>query len=361
MTLAGLTGQVLLAVAAGFIVGMGCARSPRARSSHRCRRCSPNSSGAVAGVVGGVGTVGGIVYPLVYAAPMMPSLHTGYSRRRGHDDPHPVAVRVGLPAARSPNGRPKTAFWPRAAERYLRGTDRRLSAEKPSLTGPREPDGLLARSLLSAGMTAVTLGPEGTYSHRATNAIADGDEIDFRQSVTAIVDARRRGRIRPRRHSHREQHRGLRDGEPRRHRGLRHRRRPRDRHADPPRPARAGPRSSTPSPATRRRWRSVAPTSSASTPTPRSRPSRAPLRASTSPATIPRSQVSATRPSAATNSRCWPRTFRTRTRTQRAWRSHPLRSARRAAARPRWWSTRTRTIPVCCSSCSSRSPIETST
>jgi len=38
-------------------------------------------------------------------------------------------------------------------------------------------------------MTAVTLGPEGTYSHRATNAIADGDEIDFRQSVTAIVDA----------------------------------------------------------------------------------------------------------------------------------------------------------------------------
>ncbi|MFC6765594.1 prephenate dehydratase domain-containing protein, partial [Natrinema soli] len=38
-------------------------------------------------------------------------------------------------------------------------------------------------------MTAVTLGPEGTYSHRATSAIADGDEIDFRQSVTAIVDA----------------------------------------------------------------------------------------------------------------------------------------------------------------------------
>ncbi|WIV68375.1 prephenate dehydratase [Natrialbaceae archaeon AArc-T1-2] len=36
-------------------------------------------------------------------------------------------------------------------------------------------------------MTAVTLGPEGTYSHRAARAI--GDEIDFRQSVTAIVDA----------------------------------------------------------------------------------------------------------------------------------------------------------------------------
>ncbi|SEW28111.1 prephenate dehydratase [Natrinema salifodinae] len=38
-------------------------------------------------------------------------------------------------------------------------------------------------------MAAVTLGPEGTYSHRATSAIADDDEIDFRQSVTAIVDA----------------------------------------------------------------------------------------------------------------------------------------------------------------------------
>ncbi|AXR79707.1 prephenate dehydratase [Natrarchaeobaculum sulfurireducens] len=38
-------------------------------------------------------------------------------------------------------------------------------------------------------MAAVTLGPEGTYSHRATRAIADGDEIAFRQSVTAIVDA----------------------------------------------------------------------------------------------------------------------------------------------------------------------------
>ncbi|WP_226039677.1 prephenate dehydratase [Natrinema sp. DC36] len=38
-------------------------------------------------------------------------------------------------------------------------------------------------------MTAVTLGPEGTYSHRATSAIADDGDIDFRQSVTAIVDA----------------------------------------------------------------------------------------------------------------------------------------------------------------------------
>ncbi|RQG94523.1 prephenate dehydratase [Natrarchaeobius oligotrophus] len=36
-------------------------------------------------------------------------------------------------------------------------------------------------------MTTVTLGPEGTYSHRAAQAI--DDEIDFRQSVTSIVDA----------------------------------------------------------------------------------------------------------------------------------------------------------------------------
>ncbi|GAB3678156.1 prephenate dehydratase [Halopiger thermotolerans] len=38
-------------------------------------------------------------------------------------------------------------------------------------------------------MNAVTLGPEGTYSHRATTAVADDGAIDFRQSVTAIVDA----------------------------------------------------------------------------------------------------------------------------------------------------------------------------
>jgi len=38
-------------------------------------------------------------------------------------------------------------------------------------------------------MATVTLGPEGTYSHRAARAIADGDDIAFRQSVTAIVDA----------------------------------------------------------------------------------------------------------------------------------------------------------------------------
>ncbi len=81
MTLAGLTGQVLLAVAAGFVVGMGCAFAEGAIFA-QVPAMFPDSSGSVAGVVGGVGgvgTVGGIVYPLVYAAPMMPSLHTGYA------------------------------------------------------------------------------------------------------------------------------------------------------------------------------------------------------------------------------------------------------------------------------------------
>jgi NNP family nitrate/nitrite transporter-like MFS transporter len=71
MTLAGLTGQVLIAVSAGFLVGMGCAFSEGAIFAQ--------VPAMFAGVVGGVGTVGGIVYPLVYAAPLLPNLHTGYS------------------------------------------------------------------------------------------------------------------------------------------------------------------------------------------------------------------------------------------------------------------------------------------
>jgi NNP family nitrate/nitrite transporter-like MFS transporter len=78
MTLAGLSGQVLVAVAAGFVVGMACAFTEGAIFA-QVPAMFPNSSGAVAGVVGGVGTVGGIVYPLVYAAPLLPNLHTGYS------------------------------------------------------------------------------------------------------------------------------------------------------------------------------------------------------------------------------------------------------------------------------------------
>ena len=38
-------------------------------------------------------------------------------------------------------------------------------------------------------MTTYTLGPTGTYSHRAAQAVADGDDIEFRESVTTIVEA----------------------------------------------------------------------------------------------------------------------------------------------------------------------------
>ena len=37
-------------------------------------------------------------------------------------------------------------------------------------------------------MTTVTLGPSGTYSHRAARAVSDGD-VSFRESVTSIVEA----------------------------------------------------------------------------------------------------------------------------------------------------------------------------
>ena len=78
MTLAGLTGRVLVAVAAGFLVGMGCAFAEGAIFA-QVPAMFPDSSGAVAGVVGGVGTIGGIVYPLVYAAPFLANLHVGYA------------------------------------------------------------------------------------------------------------------------------------------------------------------------------------------------------------------------------------------------------------------------------------------
>jgi len=38
-------------------------------------------------------------------------------------------------------------------------------------------------------MRTVTLGPRGTYSHRAAGAVADDDEIEFRESIHDIVDA----------------------------------------------------------------------------------------------------------------------------------------------------------------------------
>jgi prephenate dehydratase len=38
-------------------------------------------------------------------------------------------------------------------------------------------------------MQTLTLGPEGTYSHRAASAIADDEDIVFTESVTAIVES----------------------------------------------------------------------------------------------------------------------------------------------------------------------------
>ncbi|GAB3041587.1 MFS transporter [Natronobiforma cellulositropha] len=78
MTAAGLTGNVYLAVAAGFLVGVGCAFSEGAIFA-QVPAMFPNNSGTVAGIVGGVGTVGGTVYPLMFAAPFLPNLHVGYA------------------------------------------------------------------------------------------------------------------------------------------------------------------------------------------------------------------------------------------------------------------------------------------
>jgi NNP family nitrate/nitrite transporter-like MFS transporter len=78
MTLAGLSGVVLVAVAAGFVVGTACAFAEGAIFA-QVPAMFPDSSGAVAGVVGGVGTVGGIVYPLVYSAALFPNRHVGYA------------------------------------------------------------------------------------------------------------------------------------------------------------------------------------------------------------------------------------------------------------------------------------------
>ncbi|TYL36732.1 MFS transporter [Natronococcus pandeyae] len=78
MTAAGLTGNIYLAVAAGFVVGVACAFSEGAIFA-QVPAMFPNNSGTVAGIVGGIGTVGGTVYPLVFAAPFLPNLHVGYA------------------------------------------------------------------------------------------------------------------------------------------------------------------------------------------------------------------------------------------------------------------------------------------
>ena len=78
MTLAGLSGVLLLAVGAGFLVGAACAFAEGAIFA-QVPAMFPNSSGTVSGVVGGIGTVGGIAFPLVYASTLMPNLHLGYA------------------------------------------------------------------------------------------------------------------------------------------------------------------------------------------------------------------------------------------------------------------------------------------
>jgi NNP family nitrate/nitrite transporter-like MFS transporter len=78
MTAAGLTGTIYVAVVAGFFVGLGCAFSEGAIFA-QVPAMFPDSSGSVAGVVGGIGSVGGVVYPLVFAAPFLTNLHLGYS------------------------------------------------------------------------------------------------------------------------------------------------------------------------------------------------------------------------------------------------------------------------------------------
>ncbi|SNR32222.1 MFS transporter [Halorubrum vacuolatum] len=78
MTAAGLTGNIYLAVAAGFLVGLGCAFSEGAIFA-QVPAMFPNNTGTVTGFVGGIGTVGGVIYPLIFAAPYLPNLHLGYA------------------------------------------------------------------------------------------------------------------------------------------------------------------------------------------------------------------------------------------------------------------------------------------
>ncbi len=78
MTVAGLSGNIYIAVVAGFFVGMGCAFSEGAIFA-QVPAMFPNNSGSVAGIVGGIGTTGGVVYPLAFSAAFLPNLHVGYA------------------------------------------------------------------------------------------------------------------------------------------------------------------------------------------------------------------------------------------------------------------------------------------
>ncbi|WP_207586206.1 MFS transporter [Halomontanus rarus] len=78
MTAAGLTGNIYIAVVAGFLVGTGCAFAEGAIFA-QVPAMFPDNSGTVAGIVGGIGSSGGSIYPLVFAAPVLPNLHSGYA------------------------------------------------------------------------------------------------------------------------------------------------------------------------------------------------------------------------------------------------------------------------------------------
>jgi NNP family nitrate/nitrite transporter-like MFS transporter len=78
LALAGSTGNVLLVVGAGFLVGTACAWTEGAIFA-QVPAMFPNRTGAAAGVVGGIGTFGGIGYPLVYSyVAELGYLHAGY-------------------------------------------------------------------------------------------------------------------------------------------------------------------------------------------------------------------------------------------------------------------------------------------
>ncbi|THE65763.1 MFS transporter [Salinadaptatus halalkaliphilus] len=78
MTAAGLTGNIYIAVVAGFFVGLGCAFSEGAIFA-QVPAMFPNNSGSVAGIVGGIGSSGGSIYPLIFASTLLPNLHLGYA------------------------------------------------------------------------------------------------------------------------------------------------------------------------------------------------------------------------------------------------------------------------------------------
>ncbi len=78
MTLAGLTGELLLAVVAAFAVGLGCAFSEGAIFA-QVPAMFPDDSGSVAGIVGGIGSAGGVFYPVIFSAAVLPNLHWGFA------------------------------------------------------------------------------------------------------------------------------------------------------------------------------------------------------------------------------------------------------------------------------------------